>query len=1710
MNPEPATRSRATVQTLVSLTALLALSVGGLVLIGWARDIAALKSVLPGWVSMKPNTAVAFILTGIALLARRERPEGGGQGVAVIVSRFCGLLAGLIGLLSLSEYVCGWNLGFDQWLFPEPAGAVGTSHPGRMAPDTALCFVLFAVGWEFARRPRQTTGTALASLLSGAAMTTVALVEILSYFTPALRTYGWGGLTMMALPTATVLVALGAALLLTAWPKNRPQSALPATALAAREARASWMFLLVFLLLTVGIVATGRFYYRQTERQFRAEAEKQFSAIAELKAGELAQYRTERLGHAAIFFNNPSFAALVRRCFAKPADADLQCQLQDWLGTFPTLTDYDRIGLLDAQGVTRLTVPDRLTPPSSAIARGGLEVLRSGQVMFQDFYRSEHDQRVYLAMLVPIRDETDARRPLGVLVLGIDPEKYLYPFIQRWPTPSRTAETLLFRREGNAVVYLNDLRFQTNAALALRLSLTQTNVPAVRAALGQTGIIPGPDYRGVPVIAAALAVPDSPWFLVAKMDVAEVFAPLRAQLGQLVALIGALLFGAGVTVSLVWRQQRVRFYQERAATAAALRETNEYLDNLFRYANAPIVVWDPQLKITRFNRAFEALTGRTAVAVLGQRLDLLFPPALVESSMALIQQAPGGTRWEAVEISIGHRDGSVRTVLWNSAPVFAPDGKTPVATIAQGQDITERKQAEEALGRISRQNELLLQSAGEGLYGLDLAGQTTFANPAAEKMLGYSAAELIGQPQHNLTHHTRPGGTPYPREDCPIYATFHDGHVHHVDTEVFWRKDGTSFPVDYTSTPMRDEHGAVQGAVVVFRDITERKQAEVALRESQTQLGELFNAMEEGFCIVEVLFDPDDRPVDYRFLVCNGAFENQTGLRGAQGKRMLELAPDHEAHWFEIYGRIALTGEARRFENEALALHRYFDVSAYRFGPPEKRQVAILFNDISAQKRIEAALRESEEELRSLAEAMPQIVWVCRPDGRTIYFNRQWVHYTGLTLEESYGHGWNQPFHPDDQRRAWDAWQNATQHDAPYSLECRLRRADGAYRWWLIRAVPSRDGSGKILKWFGTCTDIEDMKQTEAALRESEERFRLAAETANDVVYDWDLKQSVQWFGKIDELLGYARGEFPRTLDAWAAAVHPEDLERTMAAIQAHLEGRSPYSAEYRVRRKDGVHRWWVARGAAARTPEGNPVRLIGSITDITERKQVEVELDRMRNLLEEGQRIAHLGSWEYLAERQETLWSEEQLRIYGLNPAEPSPDYQVMLRHLIHPDDAARLDETFRQCLQDRAVFELEHRLVRPDGSVRVVQELARPYFDDHGRLAKYVGATLDITERKETEAMLQLSEARYRFALEVTSQIGWSTPPDGIVEDMPMWRQYTGQSLEEVVGWKWLDAVHPDDRASAYNAWSNAAAQKISYLTEYRIRRADGVYRNFMVRGIPLLNADGSCKEWVGTCIDITERKAVEEKIRSTLADLERSNQELEQFAYIASHDLQEPLRMVASYTQLLAQRFEGQLDDKGKKYIRYVVDGAFRMQALINDLLAFSRVGTRGGPLEITSALAALEVAQSNLTVAMKEKQARLSHDELPMVVADPSQLGLLFQNLIGNAIKFHREAPPQVHVTARDQGCEWVFAVKDNGIGIEPQHAERVFVIFQRLHTHEEYPGTGIGLAVCKQIVARHGGRIWFESEPGQGTTFFFTIPKQATTTGNKPALPSPQL
>jgi PAS domain S-box-containing protein len=396
--------------------------------------------------------------------------------------------------------------------------------------------------------------------------------------------------------------------------------------------------------------------------------------------------------------------------------------------------------------------------------------------------------------------------------------------------------------------------------------------------------------------------------------------------------------------------------------------------------------------------------------------------------------------------------------------------------------------------------------------------------------------------------------------------------------------------------------------------------------------------------------------------------------------------------------------------------------------------------------------------------------------------------------------------------------------------------------------------------------------------------------------------------------------------------------------------------------------------------------------------------------------------------------------------------------------------------------------------------------------------------TEPQQVETKLRLAEARYRTLVEQMPVVTFLATLDGGINEL-----YVSPQIESLLGFSqkewlenpilWYTRLHPDDRDRWHLEFALTCACGERFRSEYRFLARDGGV--VWVHGEAQVVRDeaGQPLFLQGIAYDITEKKQAEEvlqrlnlelerRVQERTAELEkanaalaqqaeelaRSNAELEQFAYVASHDLQEPLRMVSSFAQLLGKRYRGKLGADADDFIGYVVEGAVRMQHLINDLLTYSRVGRTGKGLAPTDCASVFAGASANLRKAIEECGAAVTADPLPSVLAEESQLLQVFQNLVANAIKFRKgDQPPRVHVGARRQGAEWLFWVQDNGIGIERQYADRIFLVFQRLHSRREYPGTGIGLAICKKVVERYGGRIWLESEPGQGSTFFFTLP-----------------
>jgi PAS domain S-box-containing protein len=506
------------------------------------------------------------------------------------------------------------------------------------------------------------------------------------------------------------------------------------------------------------------------------------------------------------------------------------------------------------------------------------------------------------------------------------------------------------------------------------------------------------------------------------------------------------------------------------------------------------------------------------------------------------------------------------------------------------------------------------------------------------------------------------------------------------------------------------------------------------------------------------------------------------------------------------------------------------------------------------------------------------------------------------------------------------------------------------------------------------------------------------------------------------------------------------------------------------------------------RDEAGNITGTLSSGEDITERRGTEKRLSLLASIVDSSDDAIIGKTLDGII----VSWNRGAQKIYGYSADEVRGKSASILIPPGHPNEFPQLLERIRQ---GQRIEHYETIRMRKDGKKICASLTISPIKDTTGKIIGASTIAWDITEQKRIEIALRESEARFRSITQsATDAIISADSDDNIISWNKGAQTIFGYTEEEASG-KSVTLIIPEKYRDAHKKGlervnSTGETRIIGKTVEMVGMRKDG--SEFPLELSLSTWKIGTRRLYSGIIRDVTERKQSEEKLKQTLAELERSNKDLEQFAYAASHDLQEPLRTVSNFSQLLGKRYKGELDAKADQFISFIVNGSTRMQEMIDNLLAYSRVSTRAKPFEPTNYETVFDQAMANVKMSIEESGAIVTHDPLPTVMADASQMVQVFQNLLSNAIKFRKEKP-RITVSAVQRANEWLFSVKDNGIGIAPEFMEHIFKVFQREHASAEYPGTGVGLAICKKIVERHGGRIWVESQAGKGSTFYFTIP-----------------
>jgi PAS domain S-box-containing protein len=730
-----------------------------------------------------------------------------------------------------------------------------------------------------------------------------------------------------------------------------------------------------------------------------------------------------------------------------------------------------------------------------------------------------------------------------------------------------------------------------------------------------------------------------------------------------------------------------------------------------------------------------------------------------------------------------------------------------------------------------------------------------------------------------------------------------------------------------------------------------------------------------------------------------------------------------------------------------------------------------------------------------LLERLPVPLFFKSRDGRYLGVNRAWEELFGLARGHFLGKQVRDLYPQNPEIAALHAAKDRELYERPGSQHYQIpivtpdgrRRETIYYKATFPASLPP---GGEPEGLVGAIFDVTARSRAESALRESEERFRAVVDSANEgmLVYD---RQFVIIAGNraAERIIGLPLGEligkpgFTSLLPCVNERGEPlrEDERPTRITVRT---GQPQSGRIVGIRREGGAVQWLSLNTALLRRlDETDHYGLVSTITDITRQRNADRLLreseERFRRTFElAGSGIAHIGM-----DRRFIRVNRRLCEILGYEPQEL---LQLTGRQISHPDDLDMINrERPRLYSGEIDAVRLEKRYLRKDRSVVWVKFSMTVERDAGGGPLYEIGVYDDITAQRDAEARLRESEERFRRTFEL-AQNGIAHVRDGRFV-------LVNRRLCEMLGYSEDELLHKDVKSI-----SHPEDRDVTDAERARIRSGEVESARFEKR---YLRKDGALV-WVDLAVALVrdaERKPLYEiAVFNDITELKRSNAELEQFAYVASHDLQEPLRMVASYTQLLGRRYEAKLDGDAREFMAYIVDGATRMKQLIEDLLAYSRVGTKAQDFKPVSVEAAVRRALFNLRAAIEEAGAAVTYDPMPSVLGDEVQLGQLLQNLMGNALKFRSGSVPRIHIGVAESADEYTFEVRDNGIGIEPQYYERIFMVFQRLHNKGEYPGTGIGLAICKKVVERHGGRIWVESRPAagpdQGSSFFFTLPK----------------
>ncbi len=1154
----------------------------------------------------------------------------------------------------------------------------------------------------------------------------------------------------------------------------------------------------------------------------------------------------------------------------------------------------------------------------------------------------------------------------------------------------------------------------------------------------------------------------------------------------------------GTLVPMEWRarwvaEDKARVSIGRDVTEKKKAERQSQLSemrfrSLVQEGSDVIAILDSGANYTYVSPTSYSILGTQPEEYLGKNAFDFIHPEDKGSVVAAFDMLQGEKQIKNIEFRLRNKQGEWRWIETTMTNLINDEVINGV--VANSRDITDRKLVQQANSFKAE----LLNRIGQAVIGTSLDGDINFWNNAAENIYGWKAEEVNGKNIKDvvpsLQSKVRVG---------TIMQHLNKGHTWSGEF-VVQRKDGNKFPAFVTDSPLYDKEGKLAGIISISSDISEHKVAEYELRESEMRYRTLFEQNLAGVYT---------STLEGVILDCNAAFAKM--LKYESPAEMLDK--NAAELYFSDEGREPFTravSEQKRLSNWEYVLKCKDGSSVYVIENVILRKDALtgeeiydgILIDITERKLAELQLKYVNERFTNVSKATFDAVWDWDLTSNDLYLGNAFEKLFGYNLEslETNISTWYEHLHADDAEMVMNSI-NAVINDVNNNYwlqEYRYIKANGEIAFVIDRGFVLRDDSGQAYRIVGAMHDNTKRKKNEFALQQSEARHRGLIASQTNYVIRTDLAGNYSYYNdKFFNDFGWLYGNAEVTGMPAMKSILEYDHEKVKATIEkclAHLN--EIFQVEIVKPAKDGGVRTTLWDFICLTNADGLPSEIQCVGIDISLRKKAEENF--IKTLEEKNIILESIGDGFFAVDN-------DWIVTYWNNKAEEMmmKSREEVLGH--------NLWELFRDTLKSKS-FDKYLEAVTNQESVQF--EDYYPILDKWYEINAYPsdnGLSVyfkNITERKLAADAIRLSNERYNMVALATNDCLWDW--DLVTNQV----ERSGKKLEKLLGHAevgaaqvnefWRQHVHPGDwkkmnetRDAIYNI-----PQEKFWEDEYRFLTAEGKYALVYDRGYVIRDAQGKAIRMIGASRDISKEreseialKELNDQLRIRAGELADSNAELEQFAYIASHDLQEPLRMVTGFLTQLEKKYSDVIDEKGKKYIDFAVDGAKKMRQIILDLLEYSRVGKTEEDKENIDLNDLVKEIQILCRKKIEEKNAMFTGTSLPVIHSYKSPVRQVFQNLIGNALKYsHETIPVQIQIAAEELNGHWHFTVTDNGIGIAKEYYNKIFIIFQRLHTKQAFEGTGMGLAVTKKIVESLGGEIWLDSTPGEGSSFHFTILK----------------